>query len=86
MEKHSEESGEHLLGHRDEYSDDELKGSKGRQPRSASSWLRTNFPLVLILLVLLYIAVLQTIELSWKSTRCPSSKSWGTSDDHHYGT
>lgn len=82
MEKRSEDSGDRLLGHCTEYGDDGLEESRGRQTQSLRSWLRANALLLLIFLLLLYVAILQTVELSSKLSKCTPSKHGEIGDEH----
>ncbi|KAI2618100.1 hypothetical protein GGR54DRAFT_184508 [Hypoxylon sp. NC1633] len=82
MEKHFDESGFRLLRRSSEYIGDELGESGIRQRRSVLSWLRINALSLGIFLLLLYIAILQTIELLLGSSKCAASSHNKVNNEH----
>ncbi|KAL7622857.1 hypothetical protein AAE478_006536 [Parahypoxylon ruwenzoriense] len=79
MGKHSEESGDRLLEQSSEFGDDGLEETRRRHSRSARSWLPTNFISIAIFLLLLYIAILQTVEVT---SKCALPRKSVIGDEH----
>ncbi|KAI1764095.1 hypothetical protein GGR53DRAFT_494963 [Hypoxylon sp. FL1150] len=82
MEKRSEDSEDRLLGH-SRFSDDGLEESQDRQRLHTRSWLRNNILSILISVLISYIAILQTIQLSSRSSKCAATHH-GEIDDEHF--
>ncbi|CAJ2502237.1 Uu.00g096310.m01.CDS01 [Anthostomella pinea] len=83
MENYSSESKDRLLEQADGYSDSHFDGSTERHnSRLAGSWIRTNALSLAILALLLYIAVLQTVDIASKRAEPKESINDDVHDAH----